>query len=284
MTRRRHRVVEQRGETILRLLLALGAVLIVAGSVLALRQGGAPQSQSVTVLSGLLTVFGGAVVGAATSIVVARIADSSTLEEVRDLIVTNTASRFFSNEADLSPIRKTWYHYHMTVMEGTCVWRHRKYHFEKSGGLGTLSTEIEVLDPAGGSHKYSIEAGVRGGRLVLLQRRLEGHEEVVVQVYPDMLAGFRSVHCGISFLQDWDSNHLVTRAILSRDPLIRDLPEGSVPDDVAAALTNAWDADFRRLNRVTFDSLAEDTSGQGEGRAHHQDAGVGPQPRAPRQK
>jgi len=243
------------GEIVPRLLLALGAVLVVSGSILALRQSGSPTTASTypaIMLASLLTVLGGSILGSVVGNMISRLSQESAVDEIKQLIKANTSRAFFSAEEDLRPIRRAWHQYHLTVFDGKPIWRHRICHFESSGGLGTLGAEFEVMDPVGSPHKYSLEAGVRGGRLVLLQRRLEGHEEAIVSVYPDMLAGHRSVHCGVTFLQDWDSNHLVTRTILSRDPLIAGISEGTVPDDVASTLNDRWDSDFGRLNRVMF--------------------------------
>jgi hypothetical protein len=241
------------GVAVLRLLLIVGVLLTVSGALIALWTAQTPGQRAASqVLAALLTSAGGAIVGAALSVTVSDFASRNAVEKISQLITSNSESRFLSEETSLAPLRSRWHHYHLTIADDQRISRYRTLDFSTAPGLGTLTARSQTLDPSGELHRYSFELGARGRRMILIQERLEGQEEVIVDVYPDMLAGFRTIHCGVSFLQDWDSNHLATRAILSRDVLIESTQPGTVSQDEAARLDETWDKEFRRVNRVMF--------------------------------
>ncbi len=262
------RMASSRTSLVVALGAALGAVACVAGIVLSgSGPEGSPQLLTSAVFGNTLLAFGSALVGACLSIAVGRLGETLATERMIELVdelksdlVRTTTSRMVSDESDLQPLRRKMYHYHLTSVDGVLMWRHRIYNFHESGGIGVLRTVVSVDDPRGGTHQYEIEVGVRGTRVVVVQRRLQGQEDVVVGVYPQMLHGFKSTHFGICILQNWDSESVLTKCILSYEPVLPEQAPGAVPPDKAAELDTLWGREFARVNRLLVNQATAGSS------------------------
>ena|ERR1700730_6994781 len=223
-------------------LLLLGLALTGIGVLIASQQNTATGR----VVAALASSVAGGLIGAVSTIIVSGRAESTALAEVREMLSATTASNFFSRDLLLNPLRRPWHHYRITQVDGIPVWRYCVYHFEQASSIGTIATTVDYINPRGlDKHTYSVEAGVRGSRLIMIDRRLEGEEAPIIQVYPDMLRGFQSIHCGVVFVQTWDGNHVITPGILSDSPLIGTLTEGTVQSaDDGKLLNEQWQRHF----------------------------------------
>jgi hypothetical protein len=239
-------IVERRGRAILWLLLVVG-VLVTLGGVLN-QAGAVPAGQRGSVVSSLLSTMGAGLIGAVLAILVAQYLEMSSVERLRDMLDGALLNDFRSSDTDVEQLRRPVHRYYATIVDGAYGWRAWIYHFEGSDGVGSLVTRVEQADEFGVTRRYRVEAGVRGTRLVIFGMRLGGHEGISVSVYPGLLGAFRQYHCGVSILQSFDSVDVITRTIISLEPLV-ETELGAMSDTEARRLDELWEKEFPRLTR-----------------------------------
>jgi hypothetical protein len=238
------RRVRETSAVILGLATLLGVVMTALGvsySIISFGSSNRAPSLPSQIIGGILVSFGSAIVGAAVSTFVTRQTGQDLLEDIRTMISDSLGSRFTSAEESLTPLRYDWFHYHITGANHQNLWRHDVYKFLHSASVSSLVTNMTVRDGATGiNHQYKLEGGVRGTRFVIIQTRIDGGELPIIQIYPSMAESFRTVHCGLMVLQDWDGRNVITKTILSRKQLIPGLKEGDVPSRDATNLDKVW--------------------------------------------
>ena len=236
----------------------LGVVTTALGIAYSIASAGSAGHQSSTsgqIIGGILIAFGSAVVGAVVSQFVTRQTGQDVLEDVRAVIAESLKNSFTSSDESLEPLRRDWYHYHLTGIGGKFVWRHDLYRFQRSASVGCLVATISVRDETSRlQHQYRLEGGVRGTRFIIMQTRINGTELPVIQVFPNMAESFRSIHCGIIMLQSWDGQNLISKTILSSTPLVAGAKEGDIDQAHSSTLERIWQDGFKRSHEVFPDA------------------------------
>ena len=209
---------------------------------------GHPATLPNELVSGLLTAVGGGIVGATLSLLVTGSSDRDTLRTIRQVVEGSLHSTMISDEASLVPVRRRWHHYFVTTIDDRTVWRYERYNFDLSLAVGSVVVAIAIDDETGLTHRYQVEAAVRGDRLIVLSSMIGGDEPVFTEVYPQFL-DFKSQHFGVAVMQNWDGFNMLTKTILSRSPLF-DAEEGTVADEHFAMLEEKWERGFAGHNKV----------------------------------
>ena len=148
-----------------------------------------------------------------------------------------------SDERAVGSLRRAWHHYHVTYRKGCRVWRYKLYDFSGHNVPGVIEHDIEVDGPHDSWHAYRLEVFARGERVVIAQRALQSTERTVIQVFPRLLARHLFTSAGVSLMEDWDGNEILTECIMSRVLLpegIATLSPGDVPKEVEGALDEIW--------------------------------------------
>ncbi|MFJ4466231.1 hypothetical protein ACIP2X_01795 [Streptomyces sp. NPDC089424] len=202
-------------------------------------------------ISGVLTAVGGGIVGAVISIMVARASDRETLQHITDVLEESLTSTLRSDNARLAPARELWHHYYLTKLRGQYVWRYEKYPFDLSAHVGSLAVEIDVPTDSGRTHKYLVEAFVRHERLTIVSHKSGEEANVFEEIYPQF-DGELSEYFGLGVVRTWDATNIVTKAVLSRLPLVPGA-EGTLAQEHFPELERLWEQGFKRLNEVLPD-------------------------------
>ncbi|MER6979451.1 YtxH domain-containing protein [Streptomyces carpinensis] len=202
-------------------------------------------------ISGVLTALGGGIVGAVVSIMVARASDRETLQHMTEVLEDSLTSTLRSHNERLAPVRQLWHHYYVTKLRGQYVWRYERYPLHLSAHVGSLAVEIDVQSDSGHTHKYLVEAFVRHERLTIVSHKAGEEVNVFEEVYPQF-DGELSEYFGLGVVRTWDATNIVTKAILSRLPLVSGT-EGTLPEGDFAELDRIWELGFKRLNEVLPD-------------------------------
>ncbi|MFI6460490.1 hypothetical protein [Streptomyces sp. NPDC050538] len=212
-------------------------------------------------ISGVLTAIGGGIVGAVISIMVARASDRETLRHLTNVLESSLTSTLRSENARLASARQLWHHYFLTKLRGQYVWQYEQYPFHLSAHVGSLAVEIDVETDSGHTQKYLVEAFVRHERLTIVSRKAGEEANVFEEIYPQF-DGELSEYFGLGVVRTWDATNIVTKLILSRNPLeshtgrplvsSRDSP---LTQEDFAELDRMWEQGFKRLNEVLPDCL-----------------------------
>lgn len=215
----------------------LGVSLCVVGSLVT------SQSVSTTLLA-----LGSGIIGAVLSLLFASLSQSDLAENIYHQLGDHTG--FLSDEALLRPLRKIFHHYHVTQIDGKKVWRYRQYDFSKTTLIGRLHASIEAKDGSGRARRYQIHAGVRESRLILFEKAEESLEPIIIEIYPMMMIAAQNRHAGVGFMQTWDGNHLVTKALFSEDPIQGIENEGDIDPSKFAMIEQLWEDSMKRHHEV----------------------------------
>lgn len=201
------------------------------------------------VISQVATAVGGGVLGAGLNTLVVRQYERDVLEEVRASVRESLAARLTSDDKELRPFRKDWYHYYQSQADGQLTWWSEFLPFEHSDSIGSIKTTSTVSDIANSKHSYTTEAGVRNGTLFLLCTIDQGNENGIVEVYP-VATGYKTVYAGMLFIESWDSVHLAGKCLLSMAPLVTATAGAQLTPEDAVVLDRVWASNFKA--RITL--------------------------------
>jgi len=234
--------------------LGIGALLVAFGiSYQAATSTGDRQPSTLDrIVSGIAAAIGGGALGAGINTIVVKKYEQDVLKEIQAVVAESLRAQFTSDHDELAMFRRDWHHYYLTQADGKVGWWYQTYNFSKSVAIGSITETTSVLDSDNSSHAYLTEAGVRGQRFILFETRQDGSEASAIEIYPTP-RGFQTIHTAITFLQSWDSTNLVTKAILSRRPLIDGVVDGRVSDVHANTLHEVWRNNFLSQNKVLIE-------------------------------
>lgn len=187
-----------------------------------------------------LTSIGGAAVGATIGSFFVRLSSEDLVEHVKTTLGKTISSTFTSNDSEIKPIKKKWYHYNVSQKDGEFRWRCAILDFSKDPSIGSLNTLIRFSDKAGKAHEYRVEAALRGERLISFYYPPSGNESIAVEIIPFVGHSFEHFHVGVTFHQTWDSNHALAAIIISENPLLGIKVEGDVPELHDKELSEMW--------------------------------------------
>jgi hypothetical protein len=242
----------------------LVSVILITASLTGLVAGGvisitADPNSGWWLLGSCLVGVSGAIFGAVFGLMASQWSGDDVVESMRKVLDTHIAT--FSAQPEkallsapelLQPWRRPLHHYHLTTLDGAPTWRYRVFRFDTAPNEQgyTLDLLFEVGDPRNQTrNKYEISLVVRDSRLLLVQRRLSGHEPTVIEVFPHGSDGFRRCAAGVAFFQNWDGAHMTSRCLISRTPLITTTSQGSVADDAdIATLNSTWESTYSGVN------------------------------------
>lgn len=197
--------------------------------------------QKSVIASRILIIFGSSGLGTCFGLVFGSITGASAINRITDLIETTLNSSLNSSEDALEPFRKPWHHYLCTKIEDEYVWRYRVIDFSRLAPSGKLVAVLVVPGPGDTFHTYHLEAFLVGSRLLIAQNAASGTEEPAIGVYPSAADRFRSIICGIVYLQTWDGSQFITAALMSQLPLLEKTPKiGTLPKSTYANLNELW--------------------------------------------
>lgn len=204
------------------------------------------------IVFGILIAVGGGVIGASINTLVVRRFEMDVLSEVREIVSRSLNACFLSEDREINRFRQLWHHYYVTQIDGNVCWWYEKYSFTRNLTIGSLSQQSTLRDSSGNAHVYLTEVGVRGNRLILFSTQQDGSESAAVEVFP-MPRGFQNIHTGIAVLETWDASQILGKVILSKIPLVEDIPEGRVHGDHTEILNKTWGDSFKRTVDIALD-------------------------------
>ena len=196
-----------------------------------------------TVISQVAVAIGGGVLGAGLNTVIVRRFERDVLEEITSCVEASLTARFVSSEQELRPLRRDWHHYYVSQVGRQRRWWSQPMPFGNTDGVGSIRLSMPVIDGGGRVHSYTAEAGVRSNTLIVLNTNDRGNENCSVDVYP-AVNGYRTVYAGIAMLESWDGDNVVTRCLMSLEPLVAGSP-GPLSETESAQLDQEWTDAFR---------------------------------------
>lgn len=241
----------------------VGGLLVALG--IAYQSGAAAEARQLStfdqIFSGVMIAVGGGILGAGLNTFVVRGFEHDLLLDIRQVIARSLNAQFLSDERDLSRFRGSWHHYYLTELEERTCWWYERYTFTQNPAVGSITQRSAIRDSDNNPHHYLTELGVRGQRLIVVSSREDESEASGVEIFPAP-RGFQSIHTGVAIVETWDSSQLLSKAILSANPLVSDLAEGRVPDEHQGILDDMWKRNFARQVRIVdFDLTRGPTTG-----------------------
>lgn len=174
---------------------------------------------------------GAALFGASLAMIIELIMGTE-IGDIRDYLMR--VQKFESAPDYLDAVIGKWYGYYLTKENGTVIWKAAHYSIEKDAHGNGLHGHYEVKNDKGVKRVYQIEAGIRGGALVIFSAAEKSTEFEPIDIIPTALQTFMNVHIGVAILETWDGELALSRSMYARSPLYEgaeDTPEGQAALD-----------------------------------------------------
>jgi hypothetical protein len=197
--------------------------------------------------------LGAAIIGAATSLYLARVFEPAPMNEIYRLLSIPHNSQLLTEDDKVRPHRQIYHGYLLSRVPGKPQWKYRIFDFSKERRPGYLHAKVDVWVPTDKPGKEDLQVYWYNGYLcapyhLLLVGRLDpelGSEPDVVQVFPFALAAQLKVMAGLAFLETSDNTRIVTPTILSKVRQTSETDTGPVADiNEQAKLLKLWEQHF----------------------------------------
>jgi hypothetical protein len=201
----------------------------------------------------IVATIGGTLFGSSIAQLLGRLTNQASEERINKLVREGVKDSFVSDEEKLENSRIEWQLYHVTQMDDEVVWRHTILDFTKSQTPGRLTSMTYLLDKNKNPQPYTVEAGRRDERFIVILRSTRDEESAATYVFPYM--GFKpsDPHYGVCFLETWDDTRAITPTILSQKALHRHgskqpgHPYGTLPPATTRLLDREWRREIHEL-------------------------------------
>jgi hypothetical protein len=216
--------------------------------------------------------FGAAVMGAALSLLMARVFEPSAMNEIFHLMSVTKNSPLIADDEKVRSRRLKYHGYLFSHAMGRPQWKYRVFDFTKERRPGYLHARVDVWVPTepneckDGAMQPGTDASDTDGEMrncnqvylydgflcdpyhLLLVGRLDselGSEPDVIQVFPFGLKSQSNMMFGLAFLETSDNKHVVTPTILSKVRLTNETEFGPVKEpNEEAKLMKLWQQHF----------------------------------------
>lgn len=158
-----------------------------------------------------VTAIGGTFFGACLGSLFGRFANQDIIKNFALL----SQPKLTSFEEDIKPFKEKWHIYYVIKKENNeYVWRHIPCDFSKSSVPGYLVTKEKSKTVEGKEYSFSVEAGVRGNRLISIHT-VDGKDKLI-RIFPstkdEAMKGFRF---GFVCLTALNNSQLIAPTILA---------------------------------------------------------------------
>jgi len=190
----------------------------------------------------ILSSLGGATLGASISAIIA----AWDTEKLFRILSTHLNSKFLSDNSSLKIIRKKWYAYHVTEVDGALCWYHSVVDFSQNPDLNALITETK-----GHEENYVVTAGVRDQRVITISKRNNSKEPTIVSIYPSMAEAYQKFHVGIRFLKTYSNSNFMSPVVVGFAPFENYKKTGPIHDiNIETKLNQFWESEFSKTYRI----------------------------------
>ena len=180
--------------------------------------------------------LGGAVLGAGISQIIGTLIGFDFMASLGRALEPG----FSSLEKKVQYYRNTFHHYHLTEMDGQCVWRYSCIDFQKYYDVGKLGGIVEYIGKGNAPTYYKVEGGFRDERLILFLKAVKRGEPTIIEIFPTFGKEIQDKHCGVVVVETWDETHIVSRCIMSRSPILNWTSAGTLPSELGVQLDQMW--------------------------------------------
>ncbi|OLB81395.1 MAG: hypothetical protein AUI14_03570 [Actinobacteria bacterium 13_2_20CM_2_71_6] len=197
------------------------------------------------VIATTVGALGAGTVGAALSILIARVADREGRADLLSIVSRSLDAQFRSRPEDLARLRHEWHHYHITSIDGRRVWRHTLLRLDVVPQVGSLQHHHDVTDGKN-PLAYVVEAGVRGNHAIFLIEGTSGDHDTQATEIIVLTGGDTPIHYGVGLYRAWDTTLMLGRVILSRQEIVPAEHQGDIAENEFGALDDRWAAHFEK--------------------------------------
>lgn len=187
-----------------------------------------------------LTSIGGAAIGSTIGSIFIRLGAEDLFINIRRMLSTSIKSKFTSEPHSCEQLKRKWYRYKTSMINGNYVWRCSIIDFSGDPSPNSLNTSISYENNSGKIVTYNVEGGVRGEHFVTFHSPSVGTESVAVEVIPYFNHSFESIFSGIIFHQNWDGENAISPVIISDIPLLDIKTTGNIPLSLNSKLNEIW--------------------------------------------
>lgn len=120
-------------------------------------------------------------------------------------------------------IAGTWHVYYLTKKNGLVVWRRsiNEFSIDKSHNTVGGVTRVMASEADGtAERKYTIEAGLRGETLIVVNKAPDGSEADAVELVMGIAKTYATTFLGVQILETWDGDNAITYSVYSREKIV----------------------------------------------------------------
>ena len=179
----------------------------------------------------LIQTIGGTVFGASLGTIFAAPASIELSEQLIDIFIGNTDNFELDSIDEINNLRKNWIFYCVTRSKREYYWTSFEIDFDKSPGKRRLLTRVKIGN-RGKKPEYYLAEGIYRKRRFILSL----YPEEAGSIEPAMVAIFDIVdnygpYSGTCYLMTWDRSHMISAAIISSEPLVKNATEILIEED-----------------------------------------------------
>ena len=146
----------------------------------------------------------------------------------------------FAEEQVLEPLRKKYYQYHSTVIDGHKLWIASCLDFSIDVRPGFLFALTTLAPAPGNEHVFEFKGLLCGDTLVLIVTGLEFRMTPNVWIYPRFTQIYLQAIPGILSHYTWDMSRRYSQCLIRREPLLPDTLTGDVGEQNYPLLEDEW--------------------------------------------
>ena len=193
----------------------------------------------------VLTAFGGTFFGVVITVILGHIRQLDMLE----ILKQSLNARFISDEQQLSLVRRKFHKYHLTETQRGWQWQYSVFDFSNNRNVGNIETMNLEFDENNNQYVSTIHVGIRDDRLIIF-RKPHSAEQTAIMIFPHFGRGVTRQFAGILLTDSWVLNSIVTKVIITLDPIQQDLKTGFVPEEVGNQCEIIWKELFTSKNKL----------------------------------
>jgi hypothetical protein len=190
---------------------------------------------------GIVSTAGGALSGASLGILIEQLFRSD-VGLLCKCLLSNL--RFESRPEDSDVCSGRWHVYYASTKNGKRHWFHTTYDLAADTTTGALTGKFVIIGKNNKKRFYSLEAGVRGGSLILFSKAINGAERIAAEIVINATATHVKNFCGLQILEGWDTHLLVSVSLFSREPILG-ITKQDLDEQTADQLEELWKSEFR---------------------------------------
>lgn len=149
-------------------------------------------------------------------------------------------SGIFAEEQILAPLRKKYYQYHSTVIDGRKIWIASCLDFSIDVRPGFLFALTTLTPRPGNEHVFEFKGLLSGDTLILIVTGLEFRTTPNVWIYPQFTQIYLEAIPGIMNHYTWDMGRRYSQCLIRREPLLPATLNGDVGEQNYPILEDEW--------------------------------------------